>query len=194
MCNSLKATLKATLPAILLLLGDPWSASQAQTSSGVVGPLPPIEVYFSPEGGCTAAVLKEVRTAKNDVLVQAYWFTSAPLAQALVEAHQRGVRVRVILDKSRTEKDASQADALLRGGVPTLIDDKHVTAHNKLIIADGEVVITGSFNFTGQAEEQNAENLLVIRDKAIAQKYAANWQAHAAHSVGYSRAAGPPKP
>ena len=186
--------MKSPFLAIALLLAGHLSASLAQTTSEPMGRLPPIEVYFSPEGGCTEAVLKEIRTAKTNVLVQAYWFTSAPVAQALVDAHKRGVKVEVILDKSRTEKDPSQADVLLRGGVPTQIDDKHVTAHNKLVITDDEVVITGSFNFTGQAEEQNAENLLVIRDKAIATKSVANWKAHARHSVAYSRDADPPKP
>ena len=50
---------------------------------------------------------------------------------------------------------------------------------------DRATVITGSFNFTKAAEEQNAENMLVIRDKALADKYAANWQAHVEHSDKY---------
>jgi len=53
------------------------------------------------------------------------------------------------------------------------------------MVIDGETVITGSFNFTTAAERQNAENLLVIRDKALAARYAENWQAHAAHSARY---------
>ena len=57
---------------------------------------------------------------------------------------------------------------------------------NKDIIIDGETVITGSFNFTKQAEEKNAENLLVIRDKALAEKYVENWKAHAEHSESYA--------
>jgi phosphatidylserine/phosphatidylglycerophosphate/cardiolipin synthase-like enzyme len=148
---------------------------------------PPIEVHFSPAGGCTETILKEVGAAKASVLVQAYWFTSHPIAQALADAHQRGVKVEVILDKSRTDKDHVQADFIVGRGVPTTIDDKHVTAHNKIIVVDGQTVLTGSFNFTGQAENQNAENLLVIRDKALAEQYTANWQAHARHSVRYAK-------
>ena len=51
---------------------------------------------------------------------------------------------------------------------------------------DGETVITGSFNFTTAAERQNAENLLVIRDRALAARYVDNWHAHAAHSTRYA--------
>lgn len=149
--------------------------------------VPPIDIHFSPGGGCTAAILKEMGAAKKTILVQAYWFTSPVIAKALVDAHQRGVKVEVILDKSRAERDHSQADVLAQAGVPTLIDGKHVTAHNKVVLVDNEMVITGSFNFTSQSEDQNAENLLVIRDKAIAEKFTANWKSHAEHSVPYRK-------
>ena len=49
-------------------------------------------------------------------------------------------------------------------------------AHNEVMVIDGETVLTGSFNFTTAAEEHNAENLLVIRDKAMAARYAENWK------------------
>jgi phosphatidylserine/phosphatidylglycerophosphate/cardiolipin synthase-like enzyme len=59
-------------------------------------------------------------------------------------------------------------------------------AHNKVIIIDGETVITGSFNFTKAAEENNAENLLVIHDKKLAERYTKNWDEHAKHSEVYA--------
>jgi phosphatidylserine/phosphatidylglycerophosphate/cardiolipin synthase-like enzyme len=62
-------------------------------------------------------------------------------------------------------------------------------AHNKVMILDGQTVITGSFNFTKSAEESNAENVLVIRDAAIAGQYAVNGHAHAQHSEPYERKA-----
>jgi phosphatidylserine/phosphatidylglycerophosphate/cardiolipin synthase-like enzyme len=158
------------------------SAASAEPS-----PLPPTEVLFSPKGGCTAAIIREVKAAKGSVLVHAYWFTSASIAKALVAAHKRGVKVEVILDRSRTEMDNEQADFIVQNDVPTFIDDKHTTAHNKVIVIDGNVVITGSFNFTDQAENENAENLLIIRDKGIAGKFTANWQAHVKHSGRYEK-------
>jgi hypothetical protein len=150
-------------------------------------PLPPTEVLFSPKGGCADAIVKEVKAAKSSALVQAYWFTSAAVAKALVEAHKRGVKVEVILDRSRTEIDNEQADFIVQNDVPTFIDDQHTTAHNKVIVIDGNVVITGSFNFTDQAENENAENLLIIRDKGIADKFTANWKAHVKHSGRYQK-------
>jgi phosphatidylserine/phosphatidylglycerophosphate/cardiolipin synthase-like enzyme len=145
--------------------------------------LPPIAVYFQPGGGATAAIVKEIHAAQANILVQAYSFNSAPIAKALVEAHQRGVKVSVILDKGKvSEEKDSQAGLLVRHGVPTRLDGSHHSAHNKVMILDGQVVISGSFNFTKHSERENAENLLVIRDKALAEKYAANWNLHAEHS------------
>jgi phosphatidylserine/phosphatidylglycerophosphate/cardiolipin synthase-like enzyme len=120
--------------------------------------------------------------AKQTVYVQAYSFTSAPIAKALVEAHKRGVKVQVILDKSRRTEKYSSADFVAHAGIPVQIDAAHAITHNKVMVIDGETVISGSFNFTKAAEERNAENLLVIRSKDLAAKYLENWQKHAGHA------------
>lgn len=166
---------------LLLLLVPACEQPQAP------GSLPPIEVHFSPHGGCTEAVVNEIDTAKASILVQAYSFTSAPIAKALVEARRRGLGIEVILDDSQESEKYSSADFLVHAGIPVLVDAKHAIAHNKVMILDGDVVITGSFNFTKQAEQANAENLLVIRDKALADKYTENWRSHAEHSEPYER-------
>jgi phosphatidylserine/phosphatidylglycerophosphate/cardiolipin synthase-like enzyme len=124
------------LLAVGLLPGCQWAVEEPR-------PLPPIEVYFSPNGGCTDAIVKAVHDAQSSILVQAYSFTSSPIAKA------------------------------------------RVSAHNKIIIIDGETVVTGSFNFTKSAEQSNAENLLIIRDKALAETYTNNWNKHAEHSEVY---------
>ena len=144
-----------------------------------------IQVYFSPQGGCTEAVVANLDKATNTVLVQAYSFSSAPIAKALVDAKKRGVKVQVILDKSQRTERYSSADFVQRAGIATFIDAKHAIAHNKIMVIDGETILTGSFNFTKAGEEKNAENLLVIQDAALAAKYTANWQAHLKHSEAY---------
>jgi phosphatidylserine/phosphatidylglycerophosphate/cardiolipin synthase-like enzyme len=70
-------------------------------------------------------------------------------------------------------------------GIPVKIDAGHAIAHNKIVIIDGEAVITGSFNFTEAAEENNAENYLVIHDRKLAERYTRNWEEHAQHSEIY---------
>ena len=70
-------------------------------------------------------------------------------------------------------------------GIPVKIDAVHAIAHNKIVIIDGEAVITGSFNFTEAAEENNAENLLVIHDRKLAERYTRNFEELAQHSEIY---------
>jgi phosphatidylserine/phosphatidylglycerophosphate/cardiolipin synthase-like enzyme len=69
--------------------------------------------------------------------------------------------------------------------VPTTVDADHAISHNKVIIIDGETVLTGSFKFTKAAQEKNAENVLIIRDKALAAQCTQNWEAHRQHSQPY---------
>jgi phosphatidylserine/phosphatidylglycerophosphate/cardiolipin synthase-like enzyme len=130
-------------------------------------------------------VVEALGQAKATVMVQAYSFTSAPIAKALVDAHKRGVRVEVLLDKSQRTEKYSAADFLAHAGISTRIDAQHRIAHNKVMVIDGAVVITGSFNFTKGAEYENAENLLVIHSPALAAQYTRNWEAHAGHSEPY---------
>jgi phosphatidylserine/phosphatidylglycerophosphate/cardiolipin synthase-like enzyme len=140
------------------------------------------QVYFSPHGGAEAAVVDALKSAKTSVYVQAYSFTNAAIAKALVDAHNRGVAVEVILDKSNRTERYSAATFLEHAGIATAIDAAHAIAHNKVMIIDGTTVITGSYNFTRQAERANAENLLIIKDADLASKYMANWRRHRTHA------------
>lgn len=151
--------------------------SQALPATGTV------EVYFSPRGGATEAIISEISKAQKSIQVQAYSFTSAPIVKALLEAHKRGVQVEAILDKSQKTAKYTSATFLANAGIPVLIDSKHAIAHNKIIIIDQSTLITGSFNFTKAAEEKNAENLLVIKgNKPLVDKYLKNYEEHKNHS------------
>ena len=136
-----------------------------------------IEVAFSPNGGGAGLIIRTIGEAKKTIKVQAYSFTNADIAKALLDAHKRGVNVRVVLDKSQETEKYTSATFLANAGVPVRIDDDFAIAHSKIMILDEETVITGSFNFTKAAEERNAENVLVIRgNKELAKLYLQNWQ------------------
>jgi phosphatidylserine/phosphatidylglycerophosphate/cardiolipin synthase-like enzyme len=178
--------------SLMLLILITWicSALSAQTggqANGSDATRPAsIEVYFSPRGGAANAVIKEIDAAKTSILVQAYSFDYLPIAEALAAAKRRNVQVSVLLDKEKTKDEKPAAvNLLVHSGISTRLDGIHHTAHNKTIILDGQTVVTGSFNFTKHSEQENAENLLVIRDKALAEKYTANWKTHAEHSTTY---------
>jgi phosphatidylserine/phosphatidylglycerophosphate/cardiolipin synthase-like enzyme len=119
-------------------------------------------------------------------LVQAYSFTSKPIAKALVDTHNRRVHTEIILNKSNIRDKYSAADFTSHMEIPTYIDAVHGIAHNKIMIIDRDTVITGSFNFTRAAERNNAENLLIIQSKDLAKEYLENWEKHKAHAEVYT--------
>lgn len=167
----------ATLAAILIAAGA--VADKPKTT-------PKIEVLFSPHGGCTDLIIEEIDKATKMVQVQAYSFTSAPIAKAILEAKKRGVHCYVVLDASQETQNYSELDFFHNQGIPTWIDDRHAIAHNKIIIIDRSTIITGSFNFTKAAEESNAENLLIITgDEELAKRFLKNFAKHRKHSRKY---------
>jgi len=177
-CPGLVIPVCAAIALIFFLAGPAAKAVEVDIDHA-----PPIEVFFSPNNGSTDAIVREIERARAEILVQAYSFTSEPIARALLKAHKRGIHVAVILDKSQKTRKYSSATFLAHAGIPTFIDDKHAIAHNKIILVDRAVVITGSFNFTKAAEEKNAENLLIIRSKELAKSYLENWHHHREHSA-----------
>lgn len=142
---------------------------------------------FTPDGeSCQAMLVDAIRNARRSVLVQAYSFTSKPIAEALMQARKRGVDVRVILDKSQVSERYTSATFLKHQGIEVVIDSRPAIAHNKVMIFDGEAVFTGSFNFTKSAEERNTENGILIRgDARLVKRYVENWQSRHRLSLPY---------
>ncbi len=176
--------------AVLAFIGG-WYVGRTMLVGPRALPLPAgasVQTCFSPGGGCTDVIVAALGEARQSIRVQAYSFTSAPIAQALVEAQRRGISTEIILDKSQVSERYSEADFTSRAGIPTFIDAEHAIAHNKVIIVDGSTVITGSFNFTKAAEERNAENLLILRNQPeLAKRYLENYETHRPHSQPYAR-------
>ncbi len=168
----------AFFAAGLLALGG--AAAQAQTPEGitVVGDMTVCFTtgnHSTAGGDCAALVAREIGNARRSLLVQAYNFTEPRIIAAIVAARGRGVAVTVILDKISPRQKGEGADAVARAGIPVFIDRKPKIAHNKVMVIDGAEVITGSFNFSGNAECCNAENLLVVHSPALAAAYAVNF-------------------
>lgn len=143
----------------------------------VMAAAPSFEDAFSPDDGATQLVVKTIDEAKKSVHLAAYSFTSYPVAQALVRAHERGVDVAVVMDESNRHQRYSALPYLEKAGVPARTNNHYVIMHNKFIVIDGSTLELGSFNFTKAAEEKNAENILVIKNvPAIAADYDKQWQ------------------
>lgn len=147
-------------------------------------PVPEIQVWFSPKGGCTEALVKGIDAAKKSVHFSAYEFTSDPIRNALIRALGRGVTVECVVDRRAHLSRHEDADEVQENGGRIFVDGKHNIHHNKIIVIDSRVVFTGSFNFSDNAENRNAENVLRLEDSALAKKYVANFDVHKHHSEG----------
>nr|WP_230440373.1 MULTISPECIES: phospholipase D family protein [Wolbachia] len=124
--------------------------------------------------------------AKKSVLVQAYQFTSKPIAQSLIRAKKRGVDIKVILDESQVSSKYSVINELFHQRIPIYIDYKPAISHSKIMIIDNQKIITGSFNFSDAAQKKNAENLLIITgDSPLVEQYIENWEDRQSHSKPY---------
>ncbi|RFB76681.1 phospholipase D family nuclease [Methylovirgula sp. 4M-Z18] len=125
-----------------------------------------IEVAFSPvpQGRALRLVQKAISSATATIHMAAYTFTSKPVADALIRAAARGVRVYVVLDaKANSPYDDKSKIAYLRdAGVNVCANSRYPVMHNKFAIIDGKHVETGSFNYSYAAEARNAENVIVV--------------------------------
>ncbi|AOZ48861.1 endonuclease [Chromobacterium vaccinii] len=145
----------------------------------IAAPLPAgadYEVGFSPNAGGLVLVLQGIDGAKSSILVAAYSFTSKPIAESLLNAHKRGVKVQVVADEKSNRKGYSAAQFLANQGVPVRLNGNYAIFHHKFMVIDGQNVETGSFNYSAAAANRNAENVLLLRNvKPLANKYAAEW-------------------
>lgn len=169
------------------------AAAALASASEVLPARGEVEVAFSPSDAPEKMLLRVVESARSTLHVQAYVFTSKPIANALIAAHRRGVKVEVLADAKMNARERGNAiPLLLAAGVPVAYETKYAAAHNKVLIADADgpgcAVLTGSYNFTWSAENRNSENMIVLRDHCeLAQLYRSNWLRHRAEAVKVTR-------
>ena len=132
-----------------------------------------IEVLFSPKDNCAQKIVSAIDNAKSYVYVAMYYFTSRPLAQAIIRAKDRGVKVRICLagGKDPAYEKYSKSRYLIKNDVDVKLIEGSGIMHNKFCIIDDSITITGSYNWTVSADLENDENVLIINSKEIARIY-----------------------
>lgn len=141
-------------------------------------PLPSSEyplACFTPNQKCQFHIIDHINDAKKSIRIQAYSFTDKAIANALVEAHMRGVDVKIILNKDNVKSLRSVKDIVINAGILVKFDYPKGIAHNKVMIIDEENLITGSYNFSENAYKNNTENLLILVDPILCKSYLNNW-------------------
>lgn len=172
----------ALLSLSLVAAADPPATPTAATPPAVSED--GISIYFNPGGGAEQAIVDHINAATRTIDVGCFHFTAVPLAKALIAAKARGVVIRMVIDGNAAAEPKCLAEDLAKTGIPVLVDTTYHTAHNKVMIFDNATVLTGSYNYTPQSAEENAENALFITGKpAIAAAYEADFMKHLAHSA-----------
>jgi phosphatidylserine/phosphatidylglycerophosphate/cardiolipin synthase-like enzyme len=154
-----------------------WQSVQAQPQPAEI-----LAIYFTPPVGAASGLIKQIDGAKKSIKVMAYGFTATNLAEALVRAKRRGIDVTLIQDEKSAQNNRETLPILLAAGIEVRSDGKHAIQHNKVMLIDDDIVITGSYNFTKSAEKRNAENIMIVRSTYAAKRYADNWKIHWDHS------------
>jgi competence ComEA-like helix-hairpin-helix protein len=129
------------------------------------------EVYFSLYDDPEAVIIKNINAAEEFISVAMYTFTDIEISKAILEARDRGIDIKILLDRSQVKAKYSRSRYFVKNGIEVRISSNSYIMHNKFAVIDNEVVITGSYNWTASAGKRNDENLLVIDDNYIVERY-----------------------
>jgi phosphatidylserine/phosphatidylglycerophosphate/cardiolipin synthase-like enzyme len=131
-----------------------------------------VEAYFSPDDGVESVIVDLLDSAKDRVDFLAFSFTSNPLGDAVRRADRAGLAVRGVLDEDQGASNlGTELTMFLSEGLHVRLDGNPGQMHEKVFIVDGEVVVLGSYNFSRNANETNDENVLIIRNRTIAEEF-----------------------
>lgn len=131
----------------------------------------PINAYFSPEDNIERILLKRIRKAHTSVHFMAFSFTSDALGEELIRIFKEGRAVSGIMEREGSDSRDSEYVKMKLEGIPVRLDKNRHIMHHKVMIIDGDTVVTGSYNFTKSANVRNDENVLIIENREIAGEY-----------------------
>jgi phosphatidylserine/phosphatidylglycerophosphate/cardiolipin synthase-like enzyme len=152
------------------LFGDKTLAQTPYPSVTINGTQ--IETYFSPDDGTAAEIIRHLQGARESIHFLAFSFTSDDIASAMLAKAAGGLSVSGVFEASQVVSNIGSEFELLReAGLDVRLDGNPRNMHHKVMIIDGATVITGSYNFSANAEKRNDENTLVIHNPAIAGQF-----------------------
>lgn len=149
----------------------PRSPSQIEQQTVLVNGSPIQVVFTSEDPAIELAIIPVVNSATKSIRFLAFSFTDYPLADAMIQRSKNGVDVAGVFEKVGSDTDAAELKTLLCAEVPVRQDGNGSFMHSKVIIVDERYVITGSLNFSTNAEESNDENVIIIDNPDIAKLY-----------------------
>lgn len=128
-------------------------------------------VHFSPGDECRRKIVDLCHGARHSIDICVFTISDDTLSDAIFKAHQRGVNVRVITDNDKSNDLGSDVDELSQKGVPVRMDRTDNHMHHKFAVFDQTTLLNGSFNWTRSASRYNQENILVIGDVRVLERF-----------------------
>ncbi|MCJ7425276.1 phospholipase D-like domain-containing protein [Candidatus Bathyarchaeota archaeon] len=167
---------KLVVFVIVFLLGvyvgaSAFSRTQVEKTDSTIS-----SVNFSPNGGCENQVVSWINRANSSIHVLTYSFTLDSVRNALIDAYNRNISIGIVFEHDNIAGSGSEYQNLKNAGIDVRSDTGSGYMHDKVMIVDGKVVLTGSFNWSSNAENENNENLVVITSDNIAAVYENEFQ------------------
>lgn len=176
--NALATFRNAAFALVRTRMRDPRDGELAEWLYDVLGLLTPrpqgevrAEALFSPGDDCVKRLIGLIEVARKTLDVCVYTITDDRIAEALLAAHRRSVRLRVLSDIAKTQDPGSDVVRLARSGVAVAVDTPAKLMHHKFAVVDDRLVATGSYNWTRAAAESNDENLVISGDPRLVRAF-----------------------
>lgn len=135
-----------------------------------------VEAWFSPQADCPGRIRSFLAQAKSTVDICVFTITDDRLTSAVLEAHARGVEIRIITDNDKAADLGSDADRFLEAGVQLRVDRTPYHMHHKFAIVDRSLLLNGSYNWTRGAAESNEENFIITDEKKLVSQFTAAFE------------------
>jgi mitochondrial cardiolipin hydrolase len=134
------------------------------------------EAHFSPGDRCRRRIVSLIKQCRRNAEICVFTITDNTIASALLDAHNRGVALRVISDDQKAEDRGSDIEDLARDGVPVRVDKSEHHMHHKFAIFDRAYLVTGSYNWTRSAASFNEENIVVSDDQRLVSAFSSTFE------------------
>ncbi len=138
-----------------------------------------LEIYFSPEDDFEQRLLGLIENADESIDFLAFAFTNEKISDALKEKYDEGIKIRGVFDQEQNDgflKRYTKYPTLLSHNIDVKLDGNTQTMHNKVFIIDQKTVVTGSYNFTVKANEENNENAIIVHNREFASRYQSEFE------------------
>lgn len=128
-------------------------------------------VFFSPGDSCRNAIISQINSAAQHLHICVFTISDDLITHSVLNAHRRGVTIRIITDNDKSYDHGSDIDLLAKEGIAVKLDISRNHMHHKFMITDDDCILTGSYNWTGSAARYNHENIILTKESGVVKSF-----------------------